>query len=75
MKDRSIMESSNSPDHSWRDGCANQKLSWTESVAQPPPAVVKDLKGKNTSGVSGEGMTLVVPKASEKKRTLALATV
>ena len=26
-------------------------------MAQPPPAVVKDLKGKNTSGVSGEGMT------------------
>jgi hypothetical protein len=26
------------------DGCENQKLSWGKSVAQPPPAVVKDLK-------------------------------
>src|SRR5205809_4895550 len=57
----SIVKTSNSPNHPCRDGCANQKLSWTETVAQPPPAVVEDLKGKNTSGVSGEGMTSVAP--------------
>ena len=31
-------------------------------MAQPPSAVVKDLKGKNTSGVSGE-----IRKASKRK--------
>jgi hypothetical protein len=33
-----------------------------ENVAQPPPAVVKDLKGKNTREFLEEGMSLLVPQ-------------